>query len=707
MMHIDSPQNPNVDFIQKRLNELNILAEINKEIHSTVRVERLLQILVEKAVIGVNFERGLVYLLQDDYLRCVAFLDRSKKERASIIRKIVGFRMDETAAEVLAVKMGKPVYIRDALTDKRVSEKFLKVTDAREYCAVPLIGREKPLGVLTGDKFYSKNKILPEDIETLQLFAEHISLAIDNAQLYEEKESFSQILEKTVEERTSELAKKNQELTILYEMSQLLNNSLSVTSISAHLLTMIQKVGFEIGSIFLVEKRESSLVSSIGFTEDYRNLEESLIDDIIGNLRNSENAYLICGLDSLSGSNAFRKFCSERGIGHLLLIPLIFKDDVIMFMVICASKDDDRGEDQKRFFTAFARQAELALRNAFTFRQVMNQKNHIESISKKLEQENTYLKARIRSDLSNNFVIGKSQAMLNVMRLIYKVAPTDTTVTIYGETGTGKEVLAKAIHEMSPRKNHPLITVNCAAIPEDLIESELFGHEKGAYTGAHDKRVGLFELAEGGTIFMDEIGEISLKTQAKLLRVLQQQEIRRLGAKEPIQVNVRVLAATNRDLRAAVENGSFRADLFYRINVLPIYLPPLRERIQDIEQFVQFFIRKHNRNKKLEIRFDEEVLETFASYSWPGNIRELENVIERLLITSGNGTVRRKDLPKEMLSQSSLDITIKPLREAMTEFKKNIVLNALAKSGGKKSLAAEFLGLPRSNFSRLLKQLGI
>ena len=699
------------EFAEKKLREFRALAEMNKEIHSTMSINQLLKILVEKAVVGVNFERCLIYLLEEDYLRCAAWIDRVKREKASIIKKKVGFGMDENAVEVLAVKTGKAIYVEDAPSDKRVSQKLLRVSDTRQYCVAPLVGRSAILGVLTGDKWYSKEPILPEDMETLQLFAGHISLAIENARLYEEKERLSKLLEKKVEERTLELAqansqlqKKMTELSTLYQMSKLLNKSLEESAILDQISAMVGGLGYDICSIRVIEKGKPRLALVKGLDQEYKGFAEvplieieTAFDDMLA----SGNAYAINDLDSSPVPSSFRKYCRKREIRSCIVVPMVTKGILVGILRIYSKNRSAFKDEQKNFFSAFGQQAGTALENAMMFQKIVAEKNHIQTMSERIEQENIYLKERIRSD----FVIGKSAKMAEVMDLVKKVAPTSTTVAVYGETGTGKELIANAIHEMSSRKDGPLIKVNCAAIPDDLIESELFGHEKGAFTSAYGKRIGMFELAQGGTIFLDEIGDLSLRTQTKLLRVLQEQEIQRIGAKAPVRVDIRVIAATNKDLKSRIGEKLFRSDLFYRLNVFPISLPPLRERKEDMEELVHFFLSKyaHIGGKKRSLH--PEAMNVFLGYSWPGNIRELENVVERLVIVSRNEVIVKGDLPKEMWREPDFEMPDKPLSEAVLDFKKETVVRALAKAGGKKARAAEILGLPRSNFSRLLKSL--
>jgi transcriptional regulator with GAF, ATPase, and Fis domain len=702
--------------IERQLRELSSLAEMNKKIHSTMNIDRLLQILVEQAVIGVDFERGLIYLVEDQFLRCVAFLDRVKREKGSTIKNLVGFKMDETAVEVLVVKTGTSVYIKDAGTDKRVSQKYLKVTDTKEYCVVPLIGRTGVLGVLTGDKVYSKKPIQPEDIRTLELFAGHISLAIENASLFQDKEQFATLLENKVSERTSELAQTNKrltdkmnELSTLFEMSGILNKSLRVDEVLKLILTLVEGLGYSKSAVHLWDGAVVGEVFQTGFDNEYIDIgfppfKKGLRDRIS---KSTESLFVSNLHDKIKSSTNLAKYLLKKDLHASVVVPLRSKASLIAFMMIYFPEGHTFEEEQRNFFSAFGHQAAIALENAFTFQEVLDQKNQMETLSKQLEQENICLREKMKADQDKKFVIGKSQAMDDIMDLVVKVAPTSTSVIIYGETGTGKELIANAVHEMSPRKLKPMIKVNCAAIPEELLESELFGHEKGAFTGAHDRRVGMFQLAEGGTIFLDEIGDISLKTQTKLLRALQEGEIQPLGSENPIKVDVRVIAATNKDLDKKIREETFRSDLFYRLNVFPMTMPPLRDRREDIPKLVDFFLDKYAHLKKGKIGIDKEVLKIFRKYTWPGNIRELENIIERLMIISKPGNISVGDLPRGLTEDIPVDSTIKPLSEALLDFKKETVKQALGITGGKKSEAASLLGMPKSNFSRLLKQLGM
>ncbi|SHJ78750.1 regulatory protein, Fis family [Paramaledivibacter caminithermalis DSM 15212] len=284
------------------------------------------------------------------------------------------------------------------------------------------------------------------------------------------------------------------------------------------------------------------------------------------------------------------------------------------------------------------------------------------------------------------------------MDIVNRVAKSKATVLITGESGTGKELIANAIHYNSDRKNKPYVKINCGAIPENLLESELFGHEKGAFTGAVSKRYGKFERANHGTIFLDEVGELSLPMQVKLLRVLQEQEIERVGESEVVKIDVRIVAATNRDLKKMVEEGSFREDLYYRLNVIPIELPSLKERKEDIPLLVSYFIEKYcNQMGRNPIKIDKEALNMLINYEWKGNIRELENVIERIVILCQSDTIFKKDLPKEILfvDMDDSEFVLPEKGINLEEVEKSFIKQALVLSEGNQTKAAKLLGITR------------
>lgn len=332
-----------------------------------------------------------------------------------------------------------------------------------------------------------------------------------------------------------------------------------------------------------------------------------------------------------------------------------------------------------------------------------------------LKEENRALKEHLRSDYDIANIIGRSQSMKKLMDMMSMVAPSEATVLITGESGTGKELIARSLHFNSPRKEKPLVVVNCASITETLLESELFGHEKGAFTGADKRREGRFMQANHGTIFLDEIGETSPTMQAKLLRVLQEKEVQRVGSEETIKVDVRIVAATNRNLEADVANGRFREDLFYRLNVMNLNVPPLKERQEDIPLFAQHFLKKFaDKNRKTVKGFVPLAVDMLLNYDWPGNVRELENAIERAVILLTGEHITEKQLPLN-ITKKYPDLSTSPIAAApvmdgtrsMEEIEKEAILATLKASGGNKSETARRLGITRKTLHNKLKNYGL
>jgi DNA-binding NtrC family response regulator len=335
--------------------------------------------------------------------------------------------------------------------------------------------------------------------------------------------------------------------------------------------------------------------------------------------------------------------------------------------------------------------------------------------SKALEQEVKYLREEMDKSFDFGNIIGKSKAMEEIFGLVKQIADSKSTVLVMGESGTGKELISRAIHYNSNRKNYPFVTINCAAIPETLIESELFGHEKGAFTNAIEKKLGRFEIAHLGTLFLDEIGELSLATQAKILRFLEEKEFNRVGGSKTIKVDVRLITATNRDLNQLLKKGVFREDLYYRINVVPLIIPPLRERKEDIPVLLDHFIKKYNDEGKKRVKgISKEALELMMNYEWPGNVRELENLIERVIALTSNEYIQPDELPIALtniseingLKESILSGKVSFLK-AEEEFERRIILDALKKANYVQSHAAEILGISRRILKYKMDKLGI
>ena len=410
------------------------------------------------------------------------------------------------------------------------------------------------------------------------------------------------------------------------------------------------------------------------------------------------------------GGEGYRLAAAES-VKSACFIPLVNRGRALGDLMIVRLTEGTFTAEDVDFLSQAAGQIAIAIENALAYREISELKD-------KLAQEKLYLEEEIRSEMNFAEIVGKSSALRKVLKRVETVAPTDSTVLIYGETGAGKELIARAIHDLSPRKSKAFVKLNCAAIPTGLLESELFGHERGAFTGAIAQRIGRFEVAHGGTIFLDEIGEIPLELQTKLLRVLQEREFERLGSSRTLRTDARLIAATNRDLEAMVAEQKFRSDLFFRLNVFPIQVPPLRERHGDIPLLVRHFAQQFSKrmNKTIDT-ISSATMDALSRYHWPGNIRELQNVIERAVITS-TGPVLKVDVADLKISKpsspaekgSAQGSTNGGLRDTLEETERQQILKALKQSNwvvaGPKGAAAK-LGMKRSTLQLRMSKLGI
>jgi len=451
------------------------------------------------------------------------------------------------------------------------------------------------------------------------------------------------------------------------------------------------------------------------------------------------SAHFVPGFElSLDGSHAGEAFVRQRpffnpdlavqrtfpgeevlyreGFRSLVVVPLVVRGKSIGTLNLGTKRPGAYHAAEAELLQEVANQVALSIEN-------MREYEEIGRLKARLERENVYLREEILGEHNFEEIVGNSPALTTVLHTIDRVAPTDTTVLILGETGTGKELVARAIHSRSPRRSHPLVKVNCGAIAAGLIESELFGHVKGAFTGALERRIGRFELADRGTIFLDEVGELPLDMQVKLLRVLQEQEFEPVGSSRTVKVDVRVIAATNRNLEAEVAAGRFRADLFYRLNVLPVRVPPLAERRSDIPQLVMFFVQRHAKRVGRTVEgVSRESLERMAAYPWPGNVRELENVVERALVLSRGGVldigpdqlpaVRAAvpSAPPAMPPVATAVVTSTPPAGTLEDVERSHIVTTLAQTGwvieGPRG-AARVLNLHPNTLRSRMKRLGI
>jgi len=391
----------------------------------------------------------------------------------------------------------------------------------------------------------------------------------------------------------------------------------------------------------------------------------------------------------------------DLGCKSACSVPLITSKGTLGTLEIARTTSDAWPDTDVDFLVQVATQIAIAIENALSYRQ-------LEEMKERLATEKLYLEDEIRLDHNNGNMIGEGAALQSILKGVHIVAPTDATVLILGETGTGKELVARALHELSSRSKASFVKVNCAAIPASLLESELFGHEKGSFTGALAQKIGRFELAHQGTLFLDEIGEMPLELQPKLLRAAQDQEFERLGGTRTIRTNARLVAATNRDLKAMVEENKFRADLYYRLHVFPLSVPPLRDRREDIPLLTRYFVQKHAQRMRRNIdTIPKSVMDALVSYDWPGNIRELQNVLERSVILSSGSVL---EVPIAELTGKASPVTWLPSPVEPPEAERARILQALEEAkgqvGGPDGAAAR-LGLKRTTLQSRMRKYNI
>ena len=487
------------------------------------------------------------------------------------------------------------------------------------------------------------------------------------------------------------LRKSEQRKCSLLEINNAIINNLTQEALFGSAYEAIRRVVSFDRAAFLIHQPETKTLKLLSMDSDTESeffrlgkeydLQESRISERV---LESQQAVVRGDLEKEQQSPGDQRLVAE-GIQSYCVVPLVAMGNSIGTFTVWSETKNRYSEADAELLQEVANQVALAIAN-------MKSYEEIATLKARLEKENVYLQEEIRTVHNFEEIVGNSPTLLELLRRVDQVAPTDSSVLIYGETGTGKELIARAIHDRSTRKNRPLVKVNCSAISAGLVESELFGHVKGAFTGAFERRIGRFELADGGTLFLDEVGELPLETQVKLLRVLQEREFEPVGSNRSVHVDVRIIAATNRNLRESISAGSFRSDLFYRLNVFPLEVPPLRERSTDILQLAMFFLSRYSRNlgKRME-GISTAATERLIRYSWPGNIRELQNVIERALILS-HGPIL--ELETDLISVSASEA----LRDAALE------VAAAAQPTGPSSSLKTLEEVERAHISAVLQQ---
>jgi formate hydrogenlyase transcriptional activator len=498
-----------------------------------------------------------------------------------------------------------------------------------------------------------------------------------------------------------ELQRERDRLKLLLELTNQVVSNLELREMLRALAASVRRVmECDVVSIRLPDSEGNQLqIHALDFPESKGFLKEETVIPIEGSLSGSVfrtgTPYVS---DDLATDAADSPGLAE-GLKSGCFLPLIHRDRVLGVMGL-GRREDTFTSEEVGFLAQVASQVAIAVENAVAYRQIADLKDQ-------LAQEKLYLEDEIRTEQGFEEIIGRSEALLAVLHQIETVAPTGSTVLIYGETGTGKELVARAIHNLSPRSTKAFVKLNCAAIPTGLLESELFGHEKGAFTGAITQRIGRFELAHQGTVFLDEIGEIPLELQPKLLRVLQEREFERLGSARTLRTDARLIAASNRDLAAMVEEQKFRGDLFYRLNVFPVHMPPLRNRQEDIPLLVRHFVQHFaQRMKKTIDTIPSETMDALCCYYWPGNIRELQNVIERAVILTTGRIIR---VPLTELKSRAAPASPKK-HDTLQEVERKHIVAVLNDAGWVLSGphgAAVRLGMKRTTLQHRMRKLGI
>jgi formate hydrogenlyase transcriptional activator len=565
----------------------------------------------------------------------------------------------------------------------------------QSLCVLPLNTTFNRLGAICFGQD-DKDAFSDDDVCFLSLIADYASLAIDDRLNFARSEAVRLQLES---ERTK--------LKLILDLNNSVVSNLELRDVLQSISPSIRNV-MRLDGVALIlpdAEKKSLQTHALDFPLSKGSSRQDMSSPLHGSLPGQvfrSGKPWVGNIGELQSSGLDHRMAAEEGVETMCMLPLVRCGRVLGVLCLMRLHKNAFTPQDLEFLSQIAGQVSIAIDNALAYQQITELKD-------KLTQEKLYLEDEIRSELNFEEIIGNSPVLRQVLRQVEAVAPTNSTVLIQGETGSGKELIARAVHNLSQRRNHAFVKLNCAAIPTGLLESELFGHEKGAFTGAIAQRIGRFELASQGTIFLDEISEIPLDLQPKLLRVLQEREFERLGSCRTLRSDARLIAATNRDLKTMVEEQRFRSDLFYRLNVFPIYVPPLRERKEDIPFLVRHFAQHFARDMTKEIHsISAETMNTLVSYPWPGNVRELQNVIERAVILSRGPALK---VSMADLKAKASDTNGYVDRSAtLEEIEKKHILSVLEQTNwvfaGPNGAAAR-LGIKRPTLQFRMQKLGI
>jgi formate hydrogenlyase transcriptional activator len=573
--------------------------------------------------------------------------------------------------------------------------RFFRRQGNHSLCVLPLNKGLSHLGALCLAR-EQHDGFSEEDIGLFSLIADYVTLAIDDRLNFARSEAVRVQLE-------SEQTK----LKLILHLNNSVVSNLELREVLRSVSPSIRQT-MRLDGVALIlpdEANEHLQLYALDFPDGRGILRQGMLTALDGSLAGQvfrSGKPWVGDIEEWNQSGFDNQVISEDGVETICMLPLIRCRNILGVLCLVRMQKNAFTDQDIEFLSQIAGQVAIAIDNAFAYRRITE-------LSDKLTQEKLYLEDEIRSELNFEEIIGNSAVLRQVLRQVEAVAPTNSTVLIQGETGSGKELIARAVHNLSQRRGHSFVKLNCAAIPTGLLESELFGHEKGAFTGAIAQRIGRFELASQGTIFLDEVSEIPVDLQPKLLRVLQEREFERLGNSRTLRTDARLIAATNRDLESMVEDQRFRSDLFYRLNVFPIYVPPLRERREDIPFLVRHFAQHFARNMTKEIdTISTETMNVLVHYPWPGNIRELQNVIERAVILS-KGPVLNVSLADLKMKTSDTDGHANGVA-TLEEIERKHILSVLEQTkwvfAGPNGAAAR-LGIKRPTLQFRMQKLGI
>jgi formate hydrogenlyase transcriptional activator len=687
-----------VDPSQLRLEQYRALLQVSESIAVNRHLPDLIRDLSVRLQEAVQFD--YIGLLLHDPLSNVLRVQAMETPIRTHIAAGYEMGVDESPAGE-AWKTQQPFIAPDVERDNRYPPLFQNLRDlgVKSYCSLPLTSPVRRLGALSFCSLHH-DAYPRENVEFLQLVARQVAVGVDNALHYKDAQTYQ-----------TELRKERDRLQLLLRINNAVVSNLDLKSLFVAISKSLREVLHnDYTSLALHDKERNRLkLYALDFPTGSGLVREAMDVPLEGSRSGKafteRRPLLIKDFRSPEFHSDVSKRVSQEGMRSGVSVPLISNQGPIATMTLASRKPNAFSESDVELMVQISVQVAIAVENALAFQQIGELKN-------KLAKEKLYLEDEIRTEFNFDEIVGKSQALGRILQQIENVAGTDSTVLILGETGTGKELIARAIHNLSGRNNHTFVKLNCSAIPSGLLESELFGHERGAFTGAIAQRIGRFELADGGTLFLDEVGDIPLELQPKLLRVLQEQEFERLGSTRTVHTNVRLVAATNRDLDAMVNNREFRSDLFYRLNVFPIIAPPLRERIEDVPLLVRYFAQKLSRrmNKRIET-VPEESMNAMMQYHWPGNIRELENFVERAVILTKGTSL---NAPVWELERETPVVAAPGSNESqpttMEDAEREHILSALQTTDWTISGpngAATRLGMKRTTLQSRMKKLGI